>query len=141
MTKHSNLDDRALLDLVEQHGGEDFLRELLSWALHQVMEAEVGEIAGAGKGERSPEERANLRNGLPPPRLGHAGRHDPAQHYQAARGQLHAQLHRAAPNLGEGLRRDRPGGLRQRGVHTFRGQDRPGHGRGRRSIPWSAREA
>ena len=63
MTKHPNPDDRALLDLVEQHGGEDFFRELLSWALHQVMEAEVGEIAEAGKGERSPGERANLRNG------------------------------------------------------------------------------
>ena len=63
MTKHPNLDDRALLDLVEQHAGEDFLRELLSWALRHVMEAEVGEITGAGKGERSPEERANLRIG------------------------------------------------------------------------------
>ena len=63
MTKHPNIDDRALLDLVKRHAGEDFLRELLSWALHQVMEAEVGEITGAGKGERSPEERANLRNG------------------------------------------------------------------------------
>ena len=49
-----------------------------------------------------------------------------------ARGELSSQLPRAAPDLGEGLRGDHPGGLRQRGVHAFRGQDRPGHGRERR---------
>ena len=52
MSNHPNRDDQALLDLVEQHAGDDFVRQFLSWALHKVMEAEVGEIAGAGKGER-----------------------------------------------------------------------------------------
>ena len=63
MSNFPNRDDRALLDLVDQHAGDDFVRELLSWALHKVMEAEVGEITGAGKGERAPEERENARNG------------------------------------------------------------------------------
>ena len=45
MFSHPNHDDLALLALVEQHASDDFIRELLSWALHRVMEAEVGEIA------------------------------------------------------------------------------------------------
>ena len=44
-------------------GGADIFRHLVGHYLHQVMEAEVGEITGAGKDERSPEERVNLRNG------------------------------------------------------------------------------
>ena len=63
MSNHPNHDQRALLDLVDQYAGDDFDRALLSRALHQVMEAEAGEITGAGKVQRSPEERANLRNG------------------------------------------------------------------------------
>ena len=55
MSNHPNRDKRVLLDLVDQHAGGDFIRELLSWALHKVMEAEVNEITGAGKGERSPD--------------------------------------------------------------------------------------
>ena len=60
MSNHPNHDDRALLNLVEQHAGDDFVRELLSWALHRVMEAEVGELTGAGKGEHAPRERGTL---------------------------------------------------------------------------------
>ena len=42
MNNHPNSHERALLDFVEQHAGDDFDREFLSRALHKVMEAEVG---------------------------------------------------------------------------------------------------
>jgi transposase-like protein len=42
--------------------GLDFLRESLSWVVQQLMEAEVSELIGAGRGERS-EERLTHRNG------------------------------------------------------------------------------
>ena len=32
--------------------GLDFLRESLSWVVQQLMEAEVSELVGAGRGER-----------------------------------------------------------------------------------------
>ena len=43
--------------------GLDFLRESLSWVVQQLMEAEVSELIGAGRGERAPEERLTHRNG------------------------------------------------------------------------------
>jgi putative transposase len=43
--------------------GLDFLRESLSWVVQQLMEAEVSELVGAGRGERAPEERVTHRNG------------------------------------------------------------------------------
>jgi len=42
--------------------GLDFLRESLSWVVQQLMEAEVSELIGAQRGERS-EERLTHRNG------------------------------------------------------------------------------
>ena len=46
-------------------GGEglDFLRESLAWVVQELMEAEVSELVGAGRGERAPEERLTHRNG------------------------------------------------------------------------------
>ena len=46
--------------------GLDFLRESLSWVCQQLMEAEVSELVGAGRGERAPEERLTHRNGYRP---------------------------------------------------------------------------
>ncbi len=46
--------------------GLDFLRESLSWVVQQLMEAEVCELVGAGRGERAPEERLTYRNGYRP---------------------------------------------------------------------------
>ena len=46
--------------------GLDFLRESLSWVVQQLMEAEVSELIGAGRGERAPEERLTHRNGYRP---------------------------------------------------------------------------
>ena len=43
--------------------GLDVLRESLLWVCQQLMEAEVSELVGAGRGERAPEERLTHRNG------------------------------------------------------------------------------
>jgi putative transposase len=43
--------------------GLDVLRESLLWVCQQLMEAEVSELVGAGRGERAPEERFTHRNG------------------------------------------------------------------------------
>jgi putative transposase len=45
--------------------GLDFLRESLCWVVQQLMEAEVSELIGAERGERSPE-RLTHRNGYRP---------------------------------------------------------------------------
>src|SRR6266513_724514 len=49
--------------LLEGEEGLDFLRESLRWVVQQLMEAEVSELVGAGRGERAPEERLTHRNG------------------------------------------------------------------------------
>jgi len=46
--------------------GVDVLRESLLWVCQQLMEAEVSELVGAGRGERAPEERLTHRNGYRP---------------------------------------------------------------------------
>src|SRR5215831_12921058 len=43
--------------------GLDFLRESVLWVVQQLMEAEVSELVGAGRGERAPDERVTHRNG------------------------------------------------------------------------------
>src|SRR2546426_3522786 len=48
--------------------GLDFVRESLSWVCQQLMEAEVSELVGAGRGERAPDERLTYRNGYRPRR-------------------------------------------------------------------------
>jgi transposase-like protein len=45
--------------------GLDFLRESLAWVVQQLMEAEVSELIGAERGERTPE-RLTQRNGYRP---------------------------------------------------------------------------
>ena len=45
--------------------GLDFLRESLAWVVQQLMEAEVSELIGAERGERS-KERLTYRNGYRP---------------------------------------------------------------------------
>ena len=52
--------------LLEEEG-VDFLRESLTWVVQQLMEAEVSELIGAERGERS-EERLTHRNGYRPRR-------------------------------------------------------------------------
>ena len=48
--------------LLDESEGLDFLRESLTWVVQQLMEAEVSELIGAERGERS-EERLTYRNG------------------------------------------------------------------------------
>src|SRR5438477_265143 len=50
-----------------EEDGLDFLRESLMWVVQQLMEAEVSELIGAERGERS-EERLTHRNGYRPRR-------------------------------------------------------------------------
>ena len=64
-SNESNHNAMALLALIEQHAGEDFIREVMIWP-HQVMVAEVGEITGSGKCERASEVRETWRNGFRP---------------------------------------------------------------------------
>jgi putative transposase len=56
-------DDRiALRELLEKGSDATFLREMIGFAAQRLMELEVGELAGAGHGERSPD-RLVQRNG------------------------------------------------------------------------------
>ena len=69
----------------------DLVRESLRWVVQQMMEAEVSELIGAGRGERTPD-RATHRNGYRPRRWDtRAGRDRPADP-EAATGQLLPEL-------------------------------------------------
>ena len=49
-------DDRiALRELLEKGSDATFLREMIGFAAQRLMELEVGELTGAGHGERSPD--------------------------------------------------------------------------------------
>lgn len=52
----------ALRDLLAKGSDASFLREMIGFAAERLMELEVGEITGAGHGERSPD-RLVQRNG------------------------------------------------------------------------------
>ena len=51
-----------LRTLVEKTPDADLLREMIGFAAQRLMELEVGELAGAGDGEKDPERLAQ-RNG------------------------------------------------------------------------------
>src|SRR5919204_3600378 len=51
-----------LRTLVEKNSDADLLREMIGFAAQRLMELEVESLAGASRGERSPE-RVNHRNG------------------------------------------------------------------------------
>src|SRR5215211_3058256 len=53
--------DEVVSYLLEEDG-VDFLRESLRWVVQQLMEAEVSDLIGAERGERS-EDRLTHRNG------------------------------------------------------------------------------
>jgi transposase-like protein len=56
-------DDKiALRELLEKGSDASFLREMIGFAAQRLMELEVGDVTGAGHGERSPE-RLVQRNG------------------------------------------------------------------------------
>jgi transposase-like protein len=58
-----------------EHG--DLLRDAVALVVRELMEAEVAQLTGAGRGERSPQ-RATHLNGFRPRGVGDAGRRDRA---------------------------------------------------------------
>jgi putative transposase len=58
----------ALVDKLLASEHADVLRDSVAWLVAQLMEAEVGELTGAGPGERAPDRRQAQRNGYRPRR-------------------------------------------------------------------------
>jgi putative transposase len=63
MAETKRMTAEQVVSYLLEEDGLDFLRESLSWVVQQLMEAEVSELVGAGRGERAPEERLTHRNG------------------------------------------------------------------------------
>ncbi len=62
MTDTKRMTSEQVVRYLLEEEGADFLRESLRWVVQQLMEAEVSELIGAERGERSPE-RLTHRNG------------------------------------------------------------------------------
>ena len=54
----------ALIELAEEHAGDDLLRELAQFTLQRLMDWRPTSVAALGRHERS-EQRVNRRNGYP----------------------------------------------------------------------------
>src|SRR4051794_21380051 len=63
MAETKRMTAKQVVSYLLEEDGLDFLRESLTWVVQQLMEAEVSELVGAARGERSPEERLTQRNG------------------------------------------------------------------------------
>ncbi len=68
MAETKRMTAEQVVSYLLEEEGVDFLRESLLWVVQQLMEAEVSELIGAERGERS-EERLTHRNGYRPRRL------------------------------------------------------------------------
>jgi transposase-like protein len=62
MAETKRMTAEEVVSFLLEEEGVDFLRESLRWVVQQLMEAEVSELIGAERGERSPE-RLTHRNG------------------------------------------------------------------------------
>ena len=62
MAETKRMTAEQVVSFLLEEEGVDFLRESLRWVVQQLMEAEVSELIGAERGERS-EERLTHRNG------------------------------------------------------------------------------
>ena len=62
MAERKRMTAEEVVSYLLEGEGLDFLRESLTWVVQQLMEAEVSELVGATRGERS-EERLTHRNG------------------------------------------------------------------------------
>ena len=62
MAETKRMTAEQVVSYLLEEEGLDFLRESLRWVVQQLMEAEVSELIGAGRGERNPE-RLTHRNG------------------------------------------------------------------------------
>ena len=67
MAETKRMTAEQVVSYLLEEEGLDFLRESLSWVVQQLMEAEVSELIGAERGQRS-EERLTHRNGYRPRR-------------------------------------------------------------------------
>jgi transposase-like protein len=67
MAETKRMTAEQVVSYLLEEEGLDFLRESLTWVVQQLMEAEVSELIGAERGERS-EERLTHRNGYRPRR-------------------------------------------------------------------------
>jgi putative transposase len=67
MAETKRMTAEQVVSYLLEEEGLDFLRESLSWVVQQLMEAEVSELIGAERGERS-EQRLTHRNGYRPRR-------------------------------------------------------------------------
>jgi len=67
MAETKRMTAEQVVSYLLEEEGVDFLRESLTWVVQQLMEAEVSELIGAERGERS-EERLTHRNGYRPRR-------------------------------------------------------------------------
>jgi len=65
MAETKRMTAEQVVSFLLEEEGIDFLRESLRWVVQQLMEAEVSELIGAERGERS-EERLTHRNGYRP---------------------------------------------------------------------------
>ena len=52
MAETKRMTAEQVVSYLMEEDGLDFLRESLSWVVQQLMEAEVSELVGAGRGER-----------------------------------------------------------------------------------------
>jgi len=66
MAETKRMTAEQVVSYLLEEDGLDFLRESLTWVVQQLMEAEVSELVGAGRGERAPAERLTHRNGYRP---------------------------------------------------------------------------
>src|SRR5919109_296316 len=62
MAETKRMTAEQVVSYLLEEEGLDFLRESLTWVVQQLMEAEVSELIGAERGERTPE-RLTHRNG------------------------------------------------------------------------------
>lgn len=67
MAEDKRMTVAEVVNYLQEDEGADFVRDSLAWMVGELMEAEVSELIGAERGERSPD-RATHRNGYRPRR-------------------------------------------------------------------------
>jgi putative transposase len=68
MAERPRMTAAELVDKLLTSEHADVLRDSVAWLVAELMDAEVGELTGAGLGERAPDRRQSQRNGYRPRR-------------------------------------------------------------------------